>query len=99
MFDINIDTNAVVTNLNEFKKQINEMDTLLKNVKVKLDDVKNYWYGEEGEEVTLKMDEFSKTFEDITKKTTTFTNFLDYTVQKYEKLENKNIEKQDYLAT
>ena len=99
MFDINIDTNAVVTNLTEFRNQINEMDTLLKDVKLDLDDVKNYWYGEEGEEVTLKMDEFSKNFEDITKKTNTFTDFLDYAVEKYEKYENKNLNKQDYLAT
>ena len=99
MFDINIDTNAVVTNLTEFRNQINEMDTLLKDVKLDLDDVKNYWYGEEGEEITNKMDEFSRDFENITRKTTTFTDFLDYAVEKYEKYENKNLKNQDNLAT
>ena len=79
--------------------KINEMDALLQDVKRELDDVKTYWQGEEGEESELKMDEFSKTFESITKKSNTFTEFLDYTIQKYEKLENNNIKQQDGLAT
>ena len=99
MFDINIDTNAVVTNLKEYQSKINEMDALLVDIKNELNDVKSYWQGEEGEETELKMDEFSKTFESITLKSKSFTEFLDYTIQKYEKYENKNLNKQDELAT
>ena len=99
MFDININTDVVLTNLKEFESKINEMDTLLVDVKRELNDVKSYWQGEEGEEVELKMDEFSKTFEEITLNSKTFTEFLDYAIQKYEKYENKNLEEQEDLAT
>ena len=72
--------------------KIEDMDTLLEKMKKEMTDSRSYWQGEEAESVQDSMDAFSSTFNEVAVNSKTFTTFLQETSDKYQKLEDENIE-------
>ena len=80
---IDIVTESLATNLNEFQSDMNKMETLLGEIKASTSRAKSSWKGSASDSVIGGLETFQQVFEQVTAQNKKYIAFLNTVIERY----------------
>mgnify|MGYP002627263262 CR=1 FL=1 len=82
-FGISVSSSGIRNKLNEFKQQMDKMNTILNEIKGSTSNVHGSWQGDQSDKILGEINEFQSTFDDITAQNKKYEAFLNSVIEKY----------------
>ncbi len=83
MSDIKVESGGISATIAEFTSQMSEMEQLLANIKETTNNVKNYWAGDDSDNVLTIINNFMTSFDVIVERNKNYTDFLEKVIADY----------------
>lgn len=80
---ISVETKTVASLLEEFKKEMTNLDALLNKVSTQTSEIKEYWEGNASDETLSRIESYKTTFDSIREQNVKYADFVNSIIEKY----------------
>ena len=81
--NISVETTTIASLLEEFKREMSNLDTLLNKVSSETENMKSYWEGNASDDALTRIEGYKKIFDSIREQNIKYAEFVDSVIEKY----------------